>query len=102
MVVDRLTLLRMLAFVIRDGGDRFCLRIVYRGKKGVRKDRFISPTSWFDESHREFHALCLTTGETRRMRVAQVESAVVVSSHQVLIPMEQVVVDDVVEMEVVS
>lgn len=85
------TIVKRIGYAIRDGGDRYCLRIIYRGAKGVRKDRFISPTSWCDDRRQAFHALCLTTGETRRMYVNRVERAIFIPSWDVLIPMEQTV-----------
>lgn len=83
-----------IGFVIRDGGDRVALRIVYRDSKGVRTERYISPTSWSGHECSTFNALCLTTGETRKLYTARVESAVQVAASDMLIPMPKTVLTE--------
>lgn len=81
--------------VIQDRGDHWCLRIVYRDEKDVRKDRYVSPTSWIGRDRVAFNALCLTDMGTRKLFVARVESAVMVPASDILPPMPQTVLESV-------
>lgn len=82
-----------IGFVIRDRGDHWCLRIVYRDEKRVRKERYVSPTSWIGTERLAFNAMCLTDMGTRKLFVARVESAVMVPASDILPPMPQTVLE---------
>lgn len=81
----------LIGTMIDEGGDLFSLKIVYRDSKGVRKLRYVSPTSWCDKPPTALWILCLTTGLTKKLLLSRVERAEPVPSHEMLIPMPQTV-----------